>query len=392
MPWQKNLPKLTLVLVILIMVFSGNLGNTKVAAQASDDKLQKLQSEIEQYQKEIDRLRSQASTLANQIAQYDAQIKLTSLKISETQEKIELLGGRINRLEVSLTALSDAFTSRATETYKMTRLNEPVLSMVSAGSVDGAFSRFFYLQKIQEADRDLLVKLQSAQSSYMEEKESQEDLQKSLEEQKAILDNQKNAKAYLLQVTKNDEKKYQQLLAAARSEYEAIQAIIAGKGQEEEVGLVSEGNRIASIIQGASCNSNGTHLHFIVKQGSTALNPFAYLNSNVSNENCSGSSCGSTDGDAFNPSGSWDWPISSPVKFAQGFGSTWAVRNSWVGRIYSFHNGIDIASQSGSEVKAVKAGTLYRGSYGGSGGCRLRYVRVDHSDSDLDTLYLHINY
>src|SRR3989344_3211321 len=179
MPWQKNLPKLTLVLVILIMVFSGNLGNTKVAAQASDDKLQKLQSEIEQYQKEIDRLRSQASTLANQIAQYDAQIKLTSLKISETQEKIELLGGRINRLEVSLTALSDAFTSRATETYKMTRLNEPVLSMVSAGSVDGAFSRFFYLQKIQEADRDLLVKLQSAQSSYMEEKESQEDLQKS---------------------------------------------------------------------------------------------------------------------------------------------------------------------------------------------------------------------
>ncbi len=236
-----------------------------------------------------------------------------------------------------------------------------------------------------------MVRLASVQTNYKGQKKDQEDLQNELETQKENLDLQKYAKARLLEETKNDEKRYQSLLAAAKAEFEAIQAITAGKGVEEEVGHVSEGERIASIIQGSSCNSSGSHLHFIVREGSTALNPFAYLNSSVSYENCSGTSCGSGDGDPFNPSGSWNWPIDSPIKFSQGFGSTWSIRNSWVGRIYSFHNGIDINSGN-LTVYAVKSGTLYRGSYGGSGGCRLRYVRVDHDDSNLDTLYLHINY
>ena len=237
-----------------------------------------------------------------------------------------------------------------------------------------------------------MVRLQGAQTVYQNEKESQEELQDQLEIQKKNLDSQKKAKANLLQVTRNDEKRYQQLLAAARAEFEAIQAIIAGQGVEKEVGSVNEGDRIASVIQGSSCNSSGSHLHFIVRQGNSALNPFSYLNSGVSYENCSGSSCGSSDGDPFNPSGSWTWPINSPIKFTQGYGYTWAVRNSWVGRIYSFHNGIDINGESSSTVKAVKSGTLYTGSYSGYKGCSLRYVRVDHDNSDLDTLYLHINY
>ena len=194
-----------------------------------------------------------------------------------------------------------------------------------------------------------------------------------------------------MEQTRNDEKKYQQLLSAARAEFEAIQAIIAGKGQEEEVGKVSQGQRIASIIQGPSCNSSGGHLHFIVSQSGNTQNPFSQLK-NIDFENCSGSSCGSSDGDPFNPSGSWDWPINPKVKFTQGYGSTWAVRNTWVGRVYSFHNGIDIDSGSSPEIRAVRAGTLYQGSYSGSSGCRLRYVRIDHDDSDLETFYLHINY
>ena len=120
-------------------------------------------------------------------------------------------------------------------------------------------------------------------------------------------------------------------------------------------------------------------------------NPFSYLKNGVDFENCSGSSCGSSDGDSFNPSGSWDWPINPRVKYSQGYGPTWATRNTWVGNIYNFHNGIDINSPS-SEIKAVRSGTLYRGSYSGSNGCRLRYVRVHHDENGMDTYYLHINY
>ena len=63
-----------------------------------------------------------------------------------------------------------------------------------------------------------------------------------------------------------------------------------------------------------------------------------------------------------------------------------------MGRIYQSHNGIDINNEASNDVKAVKSGTLYRGSYTGYNGCNLRYVRVQHDEGGLDTYYLHINY
>jgi peptidoglycan hydrolase CwlO-like protein len=386
---------LAVFFLFLAVVLNLSWGNFKslvsLAQESQDQKMQRLTNEIEQYQREIDKLKAQANTLANQIAQYDAQIKLTTLKITQVEEKIVLLGGRIDQLEISLTALTNAFSLRAKETYVMARMGDPVLLLVSAQDLSGAVSRFHYLKKIQEADRDLLFRLQTTQSSYVEEKGDQEALKQELEEQKANLASQKAAKDNLLKITKNDEKRYQALLAAARSELEAIQAIIAGKGTETQVGPVSQGSRIASIIAGASCNSSGQHLHFIVSQNGSVQNPFNYLKGGVAYENCSGPYCGSPDGDPFNPSGSWDWPIIPTIDFSQGFGVTWAVRNTWVGSIYSFHNGIDIDSSS-PEVRAVRSGVLYRGSYVGGGGCALRYVRVDHDENDIDTFYLHVNY
>lgn len=390
--------KKVLKAALTLLVFSSVLtfvflkaGGQLIQAETETEKLERLTREISQYESEISKLKSQATTLSNLIAQYDAQIRLTTLKIEQTEEKILLLGGRIDQLETSLQSLTDAFTNRVVYTYKMSKLNEPYLILISSPDLKTAFTSFHYLKKIESADRDLLVRLEKAQLTYEEEKVDQEALQKELESQKTVLGAQKAAKATLLEQTKNDEKKYQQLLSQARAEFEAIQAILAGKGDEEEVGKVSQGQRIASIIPGASCNSSGPHVHFIVSQNGATQNPFSFLRG-IDYENCSGSSCGSNDGDPFNPGGSWDWPINPKVKFSQGYGSTWAVRNTWVGRIYSFHNGIDINSNSSQEVKAVRSGTLYRGSYGGGGGCRLRYVRVDHDENDLDTFYLHINY
>lgn len=363
-----------------------------IQAETAEERLERLGREIGEYEAELKKLSAQANTLFNQIAQYNAQIALTTLKISSTEEKIILLEGRMEQLAASLHSLTNAFSTRASETYKMARLAQPLILVITAHDLSEAVSRFHYLRRIQEADRDLLIRLQNAQTAYAVEKTSQEELQKTLEEQREVLGAQKTAKANLLVLTRNDEKRYQELLAIARAEFEAIQAIIAGKGEEVEVGGVSEGQTIATVIGGPSCNSSGPHLHFIVSENGSTHNPFNYLNSGIDYENCSGSSCGGSNGDPFNPAGSWIWPINPKVKFSQGYGVTWAVNNTWVGRIYGFHNGIDINSLSSSTVKATKAGTLYRGSYTGYNGCLLRYVRVDHADSNLDTLYLHINY
>lgn len=371
-------------LVLLLVVF-------RPAFAQDAQKLDELAKQIEEYNSQIVKLQSEASTLSNQVLQFNAQIGLTELKIDQTQEQITLLGGRIDQLETSLGNLNEAFGSRVGETYKLARLEDSPLLLVASENVGDAVSKFHYLKKIQEADQKLIERLDNAKTTYAAQKTEFESLEHTLNAQKAQLDEQKAAKANLLAVTRNDEKRYQQLLSSARAEFEAIQAIIAGRGDETEVGHVNQGERIASVIQGPSCNSSGAHLHFIVSQNGTTSNPFNYLKPGIGFENCSGpGSC--SEGDPFNPSGSWEWPISPTIRYTQGYGSTWAVRNSWVGRIYSFHNGIDINNSANPEVRAVQPGTLYRGSFAGSAGCRLRYVRVDHDGSEQDTFYLHINY
>lgn len=390
---SKILKTLTFLVVCsgFLGILSGSIPATR--AETEEEKLTKLKEQIQEYQNEIEKLQNQANTLANQVAQFDAQINLTLLKINQTEEKILQLGGRIERIKTSVDSLQQAFSRRAVRTYMMARVGEPYLIVFSAPDISTMVTSLHYLKKIQEADTDLIAKLKDAKDTYEEEKDEQLSLQEELEEQRQVLGAQKSAKANLLATTKNDEKKYQELLASARAEFEAIQAIIAGQGDEEEVGQVEQGEQIASIIQGASCNSSGSHLHFIVRDSNDhAVNPFNFLAPGIAYENCSGSSCGSDDGDAFNPSGSWNWPISPAIKYSQGFGTTWATRNTWVGRIYSAHNGIDINSNTSPVVTSVQSGTLFRGSYTGYRGCRLRYVRVDHDNSEYDTLYLHINY
>ena len=137
---------------------------------------------------------------------------------------------------------------------------------------------------------------------------------------------------------------------------------------------------VASIIVGASACSTGTHLHFETREKETVKNPLSFLKS-VSLDN--------PYGDAATATGSWEWPLNDPITLTQTFGSdTGFIRSgaSW----YQFHTGIDLVSDDKS-IKAVQKGVLFRGSIAcGSG--TLRYVRVDHDDSDIDTYYLHVNY
>lgn len=185
---------------------------------------------INQYIDQIGKLQGQAKTLKNQIAQFDAQVKLTQLKIFDTENKVLLLGGRIDQLEVSLDDLSKAFASRAVETYKLSRFENNFSFILNASDINDATVRFGYLQKIQEEDRSLLQKLQKAQTTYKSEREDQEILQKELKKQQINLNAQKIAKANLLTATKNDESKYQSLLAQAQAQLNAFRNFIARQG------------------------------------------------------------------------------------------------------------------------------------------------------------------
>ena len=213
--------------ILTSILFLGSVVWVSAQTCSNQDECNNL---IQQYTDQISKLQGQANTLKNQIAQFDAQIKLTTLKIAQTQDQIALLGGRIDQLGVSLASLTTAFSSRAVETYKLSRFENNFALVLSANDMADAVSRLHYLRKIQEEDRSLLEKLQTAQTTYQGEKADQEKLQKQLKAQQASLNAQKVAKNNLLTATRNDESRYQQLLSQAKAQLAAFQSFVTRQG------------------------------------------------------------------------------------------------------------------------------------------------------------------
>jgi len=353
-----------------------------------------ISTQIDEYSAKLKELSSAKNSLSNQISIMNSQIQLTTLKIQQTKNSISLLeeqivelSGKISELNTSLDKLSVIFLDRVVETYKQGK-TDPLALLISSDSFSDFTRQLKYLKVLQMNDRKIMVSLEEARVNYDNQKQEKETKQQELEALKLQLDKQsadlliqKKDKEHLLDVTRNDEKKYQALLAQAQAELNAIQAIIAGQGAESEYGAISQGEKIASIISGSSACSTGTHLHFEVRSGDQVQNPFSYL-TNIALINSSG-------GDSYSLTGSWPWPISEPIRLTQGYGSdTWWVRSGIAP--YSFHSGIDIVSDN-LNISAVSEGTLYNGSISCGGG-QLRYVRVKHKDSDISTYYLHVNY
>ncbi|KKQ91889.1 MAG: hypothetical protein UU16_C0012G0002 [Candidatus Woesebacteria bacterium GW2011_GWA2_40_7] len=362
---------LALVLIgRLSSVLADDCDNIPSTPDRIDEKIKCLESAVLQK-------KTQASTLKNQIAQFDAQIRLNTLKIADTEDKILLLGGRIDQLEISLESLTKAFSSRAVETYRMSRFETNFTFVITAPDINDAVSRFHYLKRIQEEDRSLLERLQTAQTTYQNQKQDQEELQTQLTKQKANLGAQKIAKANLLTATKNDESKYQSLLSQALAEKAAVEkALISGI----KVGPVKAGDAIALIgNSGYPGCSTGKHLHFEIRKDNVWVDPSTYLQNKVVNDEEKG-------GNVNIGSGNWQWPIQDTVRLTQHFGHTpWSWKYSYSGGI---HTGFDMVSTSSDVIRAPADGDLFK-SAESCGGSTINIVYIEHGNGVV-SLYLHV--
>lgn len=395
MKWLKSI-----FLGLLVLIFSGRF---VYAFDCSDAELTKAKSSadpavlrqfIDNCKSALSDTQNQERTLKSALTVINTKIKLTEAQIAQTtvqiaalEKDIGTLSSVVNDLSSQLDDLVKVYVARVRASYIHREVNSIVL-FLSSDSFSTFFTRMRYMSIAKAKDQLVLTEITSARQTYDLQKNTKIEKQKQVEElksqyvlQQTDLSNQQKAKNNLLKITQNNESVYDSLTKKAQAELEAVEAIIARKGKETESRDVNQGDVIAHVISGASCNSGGTHLHFTVANDSTDLNPFNYLKSVDFYDN--------SGGDSFSPSGSWDWPLIGKIRFNQGYGVTWAIKN--LGLWYSRHNGIDISGDS-DQVRAVQAGKLYLGSYNGNNGCLLKYVRVHHKDGGLETYYLHVNY
>lgn len=327
------------------------LANEDIRRQISEknDEIKRLEEEVKRYQADLAEAEKSANTLQGQIRiidqtikRLDADIKVTNAKIALATLEIRSLGTEIGETEDAIALDRGRLTALVRELAERDR-EPPLATFMKYDSLSAFFTALDELAAVQGELNRVIADLRVSRTQLADQKGRTEakraelaGFARDLADQKSIQADERKARANLLAETRNQEKRYQQLLADAEKKREALE---------------SEIEALEATLRATFDRS------LLPKAGNGVLG----------------------------------WPLPDPIFVTQYFGNTEFARGGAYGG--KGHNGVDFRAANGTAVFAAERGTVRatgdtdltcrRVSYG-------KWILVDHPNN-LSTLYAHLS-
>lgn len=337
---KSNFKKIFYFILCIVLVVSFLIATPSVHASQFSD----LQQQIDTNNALLNQKRTEANSLQKQVDIFDTQIKDAELQISKTQIEVDQTRAKIVQTQAQIAQQVAALKvekgnlyETLTVYYENQNNNQSIfVTLLGSESLSSAIDKAKYLEAIGGSLTDeinkinkIMADLQTQNQNLEKQKKESNDLLLQQKDLKASLDNQKTAKNQLLTQTKGQEADYQQKLNAAWKEYQDALSRSSQSNESSYLGGSGSGYLI-------NPNPGG---HLTQEYGCTSY-----------------ARCG-------DPSGPYGGNI---------------------------HNGLDIAADYGSSIKAAADGSvLDRGMESNSHGWG-NWIIIKHSNG-LATLYAHLS-
>ncbi len=344
----------------LLFTFYFLLSTFFVRAQTDYERITELRQQIEQLEKEAEQyrdniaseqskaksLKGDISILESQIKKIQTQINITSKNINKTKIEINGLSENIYDTETSINYKKDAISRLVLDRYK--RDNENLLVILLKNlNISNFFNKAQAVANLNTTLLEFVSDLKSEKESLENKKEITEQKKQELEnlnqkqrEQNNSLSQTKLGKNQLLTRTKGNEAQYQKILV----EIEQKQTLFFTELKELETKIIQGGLYIIHITA-ENLPSKGTKL--------------------------------------------FQWP-EEDYRITQGYGCTTYARCKRARGPYGGapHNGLDMASGFGSQIKTIGDGEIIANGKNDGWG---NWVAVKHPPYNLVSLYSHLS-